>query len=337
MSDDSWRRLEAERTELAERAERFADLGLGTHAELLRAGGPIPPKLTGTPMIVDTDVGGDPDDAIALIVAARNAPELALVLTGDEVDGERARFARHLLDLAGRPEVPVVAGRQLPGTAIFCAEDLTPRDIGPQPTDVAAAVARACLATDGPVRWVGMGPLSNLADVLRERPELATRLALTQMGGALRYRDPSRAEHNFRRDPAAVPEVLEAVPRTWLVTSDVTFSTEIEIDARSTLYRWLSDPTAPPWARPLVTHLDRWFERYHPGSMQHDALTLSAAMQLPFVDFDLVTVALAPDARMAEAPAGVRLYASRRAQYAGFRRWLSTALGVSDPAAMLRH
>jgi hypothetical protein len=70
--------------------------------------------------------------------------------------------------------------------------------------------------------------------------------------------------------------------------------------------------------------------------MQHDALTLSAAMQLPFVDFDLVTIALAADARMAESQEGVRLYASRRAHYPGFRRWLLSGLGVSDPAASLR-
>jgi hypothetical protein len=39
-------------------------------------------------------------------------PELSLVLTSDERGGERARFARHLLNLLGRPEVPVVAGAE---------------------------------------------------------------------------------------------------------------------------------------------------------------------------------------------------------------------------------
>jgi pyrimidine-specific ribonucleoside hydrolase len=333
VSDDSWRRLEAERDELADRAERFADFGLGTHAEKLRAGGPVPPLLTRTPMIVDTDAGGDPDDAIALILAARCVPELALVLTTDEVGGERARFARYLLDLAGRPDVPVVTGRQLAGGADFCVEGLTPPEIGPQRGDVTAAVARVCASAEL-VRWVGMGPMSNLADLLAARPELAGRLVLTQMGGALNYRDPTRAEHNFRRDPAAVARVLAAPPRTWLVTSDVTFTPEIEIDARSAAFRWLAEPGAPAWARVLHSHLSRWFERYHPGSMQHDALTLSAAMQLPFVDFDLTEVVLDPDARMTEGAGGVRLHLSRRAHYAGFNRWLLRGLGVADPATL---
>ena len=74
MSDDSWERLEAERRELADRAERFADFGLGIHAERLNRGGGVPPRLTDAPMILDTDVGGDPDDAIALVLAARLVP-----------------------------------------------------------------------------------------------------------------------------------------------------------------------------------------------------------------------------------------------------------------------
>ena len=336
MSEQSWRRIEAEREELADRAARFADFGLGTHAEKLRAGGPVPPLLTRTPMIIDTDIGGDPDDAIALVVAARAVPDLALVVTSDEHGGHRARFARYLLELAGRPEVPVVAGRQLGGGEVFCVDGLIPPQVGPQPADVESAVARVCLAAgDAPVRWVGMGPLSNLADVLGARPELAGQLALTQMGGALSYRDPTRAEHNFRRDPAAVARVLGTLPGIRLVISDVTFTPEIELDAQSTAYRWLADPARPAWAGVLVNHLDRWFAQYHPGTMQHDALTLSAAMQLPFVDFDLMSVALDANARMtAPAPgAGVPLHLSRRAHYPSFRTWLLRTLTATPTPA----
>lgn len=58
-----------------------------------------------TPLILDTDIGGDPDDAIAVALAARRFPERALVITTDEHRGGRARFARQFLDLLGRPEV----------------------------------------------------------------------------------------------------------------------------------------------------------------------------------------------------------------------------------------
>ena len=64
-------------------------------------------------MIIDTDVGGDSDDAIALATAAFAVPELALVITTDEYGGQRARFARHFLDLLGRDDIAVVTGADL--------------------------------------------------------------------------------------------------------------------------------------------------------------------------------------------------------------------------------
>jgi pyrimidine-specific ribonucleoside hydrolase len=119
-------RLDKEREELIARADRYADLGLGVHADMLRAGGPVPQATATSPMIVDTDVGGDPDDAVALVVAALSVPELSLVITTDELAGERARFARHLLDLCGRTDVAVVAGRQLRDDVAFTAAGLVP-------------------------------------------------------------------------------------------------------------------------------------------------------------------------------------------------------------------
>ena len=62
---------------------------------------------------------------MSLFLAARELPGLALVITSDEVAGQRARFARFLLDSAHRPDVQVVAGRQLSATPCFFADGLT--------------------------------------------------------------------------------------------------------------------------------------------------------------------------------------------------------------------
>ncbi len=282
-----------------------------------------------TPLIIDTDVGGDPDDAIALAVAARSVPQLALVITSDERDGERARFARYFLDLLGRDDVPVIAGASLGETRYFSVDGLVPPSIESQSTGVLEAVAELCGRTEGPVRWVGMGPLSNLAGVLSSEPVLASQLAITQMGGAIRYRDPPRAEHNFRLDPSAASTFIHRAHRPRLIVSDVTFTPEIEITDESALYRRLSEAEATDWRAVLKAHLDRWFAAFYPGTFQHDPLTLSAALELPFVDFDFEAVALDDAGRMTRDPAGRPLFLSRAARYEAFLGWPEAQLDMN--------
>src|ERR1700753_691151 len=136
------------------------------------------------PVILDTEIGGEPDDAMALVIAARELPELALVVTTDELDGERARFARFLLDSAGRTDVARVAGRQLSATASYFAHGLTPDWVDAPSGEVARAVAQASVRSGGVARWIGLGPLSNLAGLLGGQPGLARRLFVAQLSGS---------------------------------------------------------------------------------------------------------------------------------------------------------
>ncbi|BCJ46198.1 hypothetical protein GCM10010168_51470 [Actinoplanes ianthinogenes] len=329
--DPDWTQLRQQWQGMVDLGRRHPDTPLGRVADRLAAA-PPPAESPSGPVIIDTDIGGDADDAIALAVAALRLPDLALVLTGDECDRQRARFATHFLAELGRPEVPVVAGADLGNDRYLCVRDLIPPET-PAPTgDVVAAVEAVCAATDGPVRWVGMGPMSNLAAVLAARPHLAERLLVTQMGGALRYRDPTRAEHNVRLDPAAAVAVVRTpgLP-LWLVTSDVTFTPELEVTAAGPLYAALTAPDAPAWARTLRAHLDRWFTGFHPGTIQHDALTLSAALHLPFVDFDTTAVSFDDIGRMREDPDGTTVPLSTGAHYPAFMTWLHRQLLPSAP------
>ncbi|MGN2638304.1 nucleoside hydrolase [Nocardia takedensis] len=294
----------------------------------LEAAGPPPPRVQRTPIILDTDIGGDPDDAVAVTCAAK-LPELSLVITADEHRGERARLARHLLDLVHRPDVQVIAGADLGNSRYWVAEDLVPEDIAIQPDDVLGAVRALCERTTGPIRWVGCGPLTNLAAIVRAAPELARRLVVTQMGGAINYRDPDRAEHNFRLDPEAAHTVLATEMELTLVLSDVTFREEMAIDAHSDLYRLLSQETAPPWAHLLTALFDRWFTRRYPSSKQHDPFALTVAMELPFATLGRPRLRLAPDARVSVDPTGRPTWVTTAADYPVFGRWLADQLTTS--------
>jgi|tagenome__1003787_1003787.scaffolds.fasta_scaffold20800466_2 pyrimidine-specific ribonucleoside hydrolase len=295
-------------------------------------GGPPPavgvPAIARAPMIIDTDIGGDPDDTVAVVVVARRVPELKLVITSDEYGGERARFVRYLLDLVGRPDVRVVAGSDLGNSRMYWVDGMCPADVPRQRDDVISAVIEVCAAADGRVRWVGMGPLSNLAMLQEQRPELVARMVVTQMGGAINYRDRSRAEHNFRVDPDAAIRMVPAL-EPWLptfVVSDVTFNPAMEITADSPLYKRWAEPDARPWERVLREHWDRWMAKY-PGSMQHDGLALAAATLWPGVRFMRERVVLDDIARMSRSDDGTEIVVSVSADYAAFMSWLDSGLG----------
>jgi pyrimidine-specific ribonucleoside hydrolase len=312
--------LNRERHELSVLAQRF---GLPQTV----SGDPFPPSQEGAPLIVDTDAGGDPDDAIALVAAAAE-PSLALVSTVDELGGRRARFVRHLLDLLGREDVPVVAGADLGDRRMDCIAGLVPDSVGPQRTDLAEAVTEVVASTDGLVRWVGMGPATNLAALLTENPVLAERLVITQMGGALNYRDPERAEHNFRLDPAAAHTLLSKGKLPKLVLSDTTFTPDLEIAKDSELHRRIA-AAEPAWAKLVAAHMAQWFDRFHPGTIQHDGLALAAGLQLPYVALRRERVVLDEIGRMTTAPDGNLARISVKADHRAFLAWLSRRLDTA--------
>lgn len=307
------------------------ELGVDTGLVAVPAARPLQ-----APLILDTDIGGDPDDAVALTVAA-GLPHLALVVTADETpDGARARFARLLLDQLGRGDVPVVQGPALSDTRYVALDGLTlPTTPLPAGPDAINSAVTAVLARAGAARWVGLGPLTTLARLITDRPDLADRLHVTQMGYALDYRHPDRAEHNVRLDVEAARTVLTACPDLQLVLSDVTFTLHLALDAEHPLTRALADSDLP-WARTLTAHVQSWFARFHPETLQHDALTLSAALARPTVSFRPATVALDDIGRMSESSVGVGVRISQRAYYERFWTWLTRELAtvLADPAGL---
>lgn len=318
-----------ERDELLGHARRYADLGMAREADELAGLPDFPPAPSSMPLIVDTDIGGDPDDAIALVVAA-GRPELALVITSDECHGRRARLARYLLDLLGRGDVPVVAGRDLGNERYWAADGIVPDTVPHQADNPVSTVTELIERHDGKVRWLGIGPWSNLAELCAARREHVDQLVVTLMGGGLNYRHADRAEHNIRLDVDAARTVLATAHQPWIVPSDVTFSPANEVTTESAEYRTLVDHPHLPWAAVARAHLDQWFTRFHPGSMQHDAMALALAMRMPFIDVELTGVRLDEIGRM--VPGDRKVFLTTSADYATFRTWLTAQLLKSAPS-----
>ncbi|MDJ0787547.1 MAG: nucleoside hydrolase [Myxococcota bacterium] len=194
---------------------------------------------------IDTDVGTDVDDALALAYVLRQ-PSLELVGVST-VFGDvslRTRIARALLASGDAPEVPVVTGLGAPlspgrpgrmfgheGVGLLEAPAPLRRvDSDPDAAGTTAALA-AALEGARPDVVLAIGPLTNLGALVRAGVSLP-RLAI--MGGKLRdVMWPGMvaqvSEWNWYCDPTAVQAVLAAPapqpPR--VVPAEVTFGTRL--------------------------------------------------------------------------------------------------------------
>ena len=194
---------------------------------------------------MDTDIGSDVDDCLALAFLL-GSPEVrieAITCVYGDVS-LRGRMVRKLLRLAGRDEVPVLlgTGATLTGSRdIFWAGHegeglLAPDDPGVDPGSEHAVdgIVRMVMANPGEINLLAVGPLTNVALALRREPRLVDHLAgLTIMGGAIRGPwDASvrPAEHNIRCDPEAAAVVLSSGTTTALVPLDVTTTVAIRHD-----------------------------------------------------------------------------------------------------------
>jgi purine nucleosidase len=170
-----------------------------------------------TPVIFDTDIGTDIDDAYAL-AALLHRPELELLgvttVSGDTV--ARARLAAKLLAVAGSrwKSVPVYAGR--PGSTQYMKQVEWAARYTASNLHEAGAVEfmrREVDARPGQVTLIAVGELTNVAALLDAEPGIARKIrAVALMGGAIRrgYAPGSRPEPewNIKSNSAAARTVF---------------------------------------------------------------------------------------------------------------------------------
>jgi inosine-uridine nucleoside N-ribohydrolase len=181
--------------------------------------------MTRTKIIIDTDPGQDDAVAILLALAERDRLELLGITTvagNVPVDFTTANALR-LVELAGRPEIPVCRGASRPlvrplRTAEFiCGPDgldgaaLPPPRLAAQPRHaVAFLIETLAAAEDRSLTLCLLGPLTNIALAFAQAPELARKLErIVLMGGARDLGNVTpAAEFNFFVDPHAAHIVL---------------------------------------------------------------------------------------------------------------------------------
>ncbi len=233
------------------------------------------------PLLLDVDTGID--DALALLYACAS-PEAELVavtcLSGNAALADTERNTRAVLELVGRGDVEVAAGRPTP---LLRALEITPETHGPRGLGYAElpdpstplssrfgpdVIVEAARSRPGELTLVTLGPLTNLAIALLAEPALPRLLRRwVCMGGAFRVPGNTTpvSEWNVHCDPEAARLVFEAwqaavdvdatIPRALVLGLDVTEQARLTTDDVVALARRAGsrpDDTLDPGRDPLA-------------------------------------------------------------------------------------
>jgi purine nucleosidase len=247
-------------------------------------------------IIFDTDPGVD--DSMALLLALAS-PELEVLgvttVFGNAAVEQTTRNAQHVLEVGGRPDLPLVAGAAQPlvrprgrRSSVHGDDGLGNLGLPPaqrEPTawqgGAAGFIADTVLAHPGQVTLVAVGPLTNLAQAVQNIPSLASAVRrVVLMGGAIFCRGNVSpvAEANIHNDPEAARIVFGAGWPVTLVGLDVTMRTVMSDAYLDDLAR-AGRPVTDFIARILPVYRRAYQIRYAMnGIPTHDPSALAAAI-----------------------------------------------------------
>ncbi|RAP77713.1 nucleoside hydrolase [Paenibacillus montanisoli] len=230
-----------------------------------------------TKIIIDTDIGDDIDDALA-IAFALESPELEIIgiTTVFKNVTARAKIAVNLLEKAGRADIPVYAGI---GSPILNKVDLSeiPNQYSEEKeghaegfkTTAIDFIIDTVMKSDGDITLVPIGPLTNIAIAILKEPELKHRVKEIVMMGGCFYSHLS--EWNIRCDPEAARIVFESGIPIKAVGLDVTVKcilTKENMDRLLTSHKQSAD-----YIPELIARWQKVTDHY---PMMHDPLAICA-------------------------------------------------------------
>jgi inosine-uridine nucleoside N-ribohydrolase len=239
------------------------------------------------PVIFDTDIGDDIDDALALALALQS-PELDVTLVttvADDVES-RTRLAWKELGLFGRRDVALATGAaeplldpKYPDQAaqfrVLTAQDQPPASARQRASD---RIIETLLASSVKMTVIPVGPLTNIALALKEEPRIKDKIErIVLMGGAY-Y--PPRREYNIYRDRIAAAIVFNSgVPVTG-VGLDVTEKCKLQGSDLERLHK-----ANNPASQFLYQLIELW-QKGNPNQFPtlHDPLAVATALRSTLVE-----------------------------------------------------
>lgn len=267
------------------------------------------------PVLLDTDIGTDIDDAYALVQVLRS-PELELLgvttVSGDAV--ARARLAAKLLTVAGRGEVPVYAGlstatqymKQVEWAAGFTSPAL-------HESGGVEFLRREINARPGEITLIAVGELTNVAALLESEPGIGKKIkAIALMGGSIRrgYAPGSNPEPewNIKSAAKAAQVVFSSGVPLLIAPLDSTSDLKLTTERKNRLFAHGTPLTDALAALDFVwTHTNTWNAKL-PTLFDNLAVSLVATPDLvPLTAMHLVVEADGTTREVADRPPNARV------------------------------
>ncbi len=249
------------------------------------------------PVLFDTDIGSDIDDAVALAYLLRQPRcELVGVTTVSGSPLARARLADAVCRAAGRGDVPIHCGPApslLRGLTQPEAPQAEALERWPHRAEFAPATAveflrRSVRERPGEITLLSVGPLTNVGLLFATDPEIPSLLAgWVLMGGRFlpHLSAGPTAEWNIRCDPEAAAIAFQHGPRgSRAVGLDVTTRCQMADDEVRRRFAASGGPLAA-----VAAFAEVWF-RHRPAITFHDPLAAACVFEPDLCDWRPGTV-----------------------------------------------
>jgi purine nucleosidase len=247
-----------------------------------------------TKVILDTDIGSDIDDAVALayLLSHPDCDLLGITTVTGEAD-RRAMMASALCRLAGRQlpifpgaETPLIIPQQQPRAPQASALDRWEHDKTFPRGEAVEFLRRTIRKHPGEITLFCIGPLTNIALLFAVDPETPSLLkALVLMCGTFADREHEFGvtEWNAKLDPHATTIVYRARPPIHRsIGADIT--SQVNMDAAEVRARFTAS-----LLRPVLDFAEVWF-RDRPTITFHDPLAATTIFDDSICKFERGTV-----------------------------------------------
>ncbi|HJD24697.1 MAG TPA: nucleoside hydrolase [Firmicutes bacterium] len=235
-------------------------------------------------ILIDTDIGGDIDDALALALAL-NSPELNIVgiTTNYLSNAWRTQLTREMLAVFGREDIDVAMGAEKPLIGWWDDNHALPErpvSLSKDGRELPCAcdyIVQKAEETEG-LTIVAIGPMTSVGLAFAKAPHIASRVKVVLMGGQANKAFP---EWNIQCDPEAASIVFRSGAPITMVGLDVTNRCTFTKEDIAVI-----QAADNPRARHLSGMLDTFLEKFGFLPVLHDPLALSSLLWDDLMTFE---------------------------------------------------